>query len=67
MEVTKTKAQPAQQVQAAKKSDEVQQAQRRETLVQAQRVQEQKAAENEPRPNVNGQGQTIGTRLSVTA
>jgi regulator of protease activity HflC (stomatin/prohibitin superfamily) len=67
MDVTKTKAQPAQQVQAPKKSEEVQQAKRQEAQVQAQRAQEQKAAENKPRPNVNGQGQTIGTRLSVTA
>lgn len=67
MEVTKAKAQPTQQVQASKKADEVQQANRREAQVQAQRAQEQKATENKPRPNVNGQGQTIGTRLSVTA
>lgn len=67
MDVTKAKAQPVQQLQAPKRSEQVQQTQRRDEQVQAKRVETQRAAENKPRPNVNGQGQTIGTRLSVTA
>ncbi|MEY4735907.1 MAG: hypothetical protein RL302_226 [Pseudomonadota bacterium] len=58
MDVTKAKAQPVQQVQAAKRPEQTQ---------QIQHAQAQKPAESKPRPNVNGQGQTIGTRLSVTA
>ena len=64
MDVTKAKAQPVQQVQAPKRSEQVQQ---RDAQVQAKRVETQRAAENKPRPTVNGQGHTIGTRLSVTA
>lgn len=67
MDVTKAKAQPVQQVQAPKRSEQVQQAEKHNAQVQTQRVEAQRAAENKPRPNVNGQGQTIGTRLSVTA
>jgi hypothetical protein len=67
MDVSKTKPQQVQQVQATKRAEQVQQTQRREAQVQSEQAQAQKAAENKPRPNVNGQGQTIGTRLSVTA
>ena len=67
MEVNKATPQPTQQVQSTKRAEQVQQVQRREEQVQSQQAQAQKAAENQPRPNVNGQGQTIGTRLSVTA
>jgi hypothetical protein len=67
MDVTKAKAQPAQQVQAPKRSEQVQQTQQRDAQVQAKRVETQRAVETKPRPNLNGQGQTIGTRLSVTA
>ncbi|HOF53062.1 MAG TPA: hypothetical protein PLL83_04585 [Rhodoferax sp.] len=67
MDVSKAKPQQVQQVQATKRAEQVQQTQRREAQVQAEQAQTQKAAENKPRPNVNGQGQTIGTRLNVTA
>jgi len=67
MEVNKAKPQQAQQVQSTKRAEQMQQVQRREEQMQSQQAQAQKAAENKPRPNVNGQGQTIGTRLSVTA
>lgn len=64
MEVSTAKLQ---QVQDTKRTEQVQQTQKRQAQVQAQQAQVQKAAEDKPRPNVNGQGQTIGTRLSVTA
>jgi hypothetical protein len=69
MDVSKAKPQQVQQLQAAKRTEQVQVAQRREAQARAQseQAQAQKTAENKPRPNVNGQGQTIGTRLSVTA
>jgi hypothetical protein len=54
-------------VQATQRGEQVQQTQKRQEQVQAQQATAQKATENKPRPNVNGQGQTIGTRLSVTA
>jgi hypothetical protein len=57
MDVSKAKPQQVQQVQSTKRTGQV----------EAQQAQAQKATENKPRPNVNGQGQTIGTRLSVTA
>jgi hypothetical protein len=67
MEVSKAKPQATQQVQATQRAEQVQQTQKRQEQVQAQQATAQKATENKPRPNVNGQGQTIGTRLSVTA
>jgi hypothetical protein len=67
MDVSKATPQQVQQVQSTKRAEQVQQAQRREEQLQAQQAQAQKVAEDKPRPNVNGQGQTIGTRLSVTA
>ena len=70
MEVSKTKPQPAQQVQPAqapKRTEQVQQAEKQQKQLDAQQAQASKAVESKPRPNVNGQGQTIGTRLSVTA
>jgi len=67
MDVSKAKPQPVQQVQSTKRTEQVLQTQRHEEQVHAQQAQAQKAAENKPRPHVNSQGQTIGTRLSVTA
>lgn len=67
MEVNKAKTQQIQQVQSTQRTEQMQQVQRREEQVQSQQAQTQKVAESQPRPNVNGQGQMIGTRLSVTA
>jgi hypothetical protein len=67
MDVSKAKPQQVQQLQAAKRTEQVQVAQRREARAQSEQTQAPKTVENKPRPNVNGQGQTIGTRLSVTA
>jgi hypothetical protein len=65
MEVSKAKPQQVQQIQATKRAEEVKQTQQRQT--QAKAAESKPVQEAKPRPNVNGQGQTIGTRLSVTA
>ncbi len=71
MEVSKAKpqlqAQTSQPVQAPKRAEQVQQAQKHQEQLHTQQAQTSRAVENKPRPTVNGQGQTIGTRLSVTA
>jgi hypothetical protein len=66
MVVSKSQSQqPVQQVQSTKRADEARLAQQR---AEQRKVAESKSAqEPKPGPTVNGQGQTIGTRLSVTA
>jgi hypothetical protein len=66
MEVSKSQSQqPVQQVQSTKRADEARLAQQR---AEQKKVAESKPPqESRPGPTVNGQGQTIGTRLSVTA
>lgn len=57
-------APPVQATQAPKKTEQV----RKEAAPQENPdAKAAKAAAEKPRPNVNGQGQVIGTRLSVTA
>jgi len=59
--------QKAQQVQQTRRVEQTQRNEARQEQVQASKQQTERVAENKPRPNVNGQGQTVGTRLSVTA
>lgn len=65
MDVTRTKVQQPEQAQAAKRADNIQ----REAVRQAAatELKPPKAQEAEKKPVVNGQGQTIGTRLNVSA
>ncbi|MFM2251961.1 MAG: hypothetical protein RJB68_298 [Pseudomonadota bacterium] len=65
MEVTRTKVQQPEQTQAAKRAENIQ----REAVRQAAstELKPPKAQEAEKKPVVNGQGQTIGTRLNVSA
>jgi hypothetical protein len=64
-------SQPAQAVKQTQRTEETRRTQERRTeerQTQAQAAQAKKASTYEkPKPTVNGQGQTIGTRLSVTA
>lgn len=65
MEVTRTKVQQPEQTQATKRAENIQ----REAVRQAAatELKPPKAQEAEKKPVVNGQGQTIGTRLNVSA
>ena len=65
MEVTRTKVQQPEQTQASKRAENIQ----REAVRQAAvtELKPPKAQEAEKKPVVNGQGQTIGTRLNVSA
>jgi len=65
MEVTRTKVQQPEQTQASKRAENIQ----RESVRQAAatELKPPKAQEAEKKPVVNGQGQTIGTRLNVSA
>ena len=65
MEVTRTKVQQPEQTQATKRAENIQ----REAVRQAAatELKPPKAQEAENKPVVNGQGQTIGTRLNVSA
>lgn len=65
MEVTRTKVQQPEQTQASKRAENIQ----REAVRQAAatELKAPKAQEAEKKPVVNGQGQTIGTRLNVSA
>lgn len=72
MDATKVKSQPpVNSLTSAARPQAVQQkqeAQKRTAENQAtQQVQTRKAHTEQPRPNVNGEGKMIGTRLSVTA
>lgn len=65
MEISRTKVQQPEQVQAAKRTETI----RRETLREAA-AQETKPAESNPTERksvLNGQGQVIGSRLNVSA
>lgn len=65
MEISRTKVQQPEQVQASKRTEAIQR-----EAVQKQAELEQKPAQAqqaERKPVVNGQGQTIGTRLNVSA
>ena len=65
MEVTRTKVQQPEQTQASKRAENIQ----REAVRQAAATElnPPQAQEAEKKPVVNGQGQTIGTRLNVSA
>lgn len=65
MEVTRTKVQQPEQTQASKRAENIQ----REAVRQAAatELKPPKDQEAEKKPVVNGQGQTIGTRLNVSA
>ena len=65
MEVTRTKVQQPEQTQASKRAENIQ----REAVRQAAatELKPPEAQEAEKKPVVNGQGQTIGTRLNVSA
>ena len=65
MEVTRTKVQQPEQTQASKRAENIQ----REAVRQAAatELKPPKTQEAEKKPVVNGQGQTIGTRLNVSA
>lgn len=65
MEVSRTKVQQPEQTQASKRAENIQ----REAVRQAAatELKPPKAQEAEKKPVVNGQGQTIGTRLNVSA
>lgn len=66
MDAVKVQSSPSlQAAQAAKKVEPVRNSP--EARAQTPEMQAEKAARENPRPNVNGQGQVIGTRLSVTA
>ena len=65
MEVSRTAAQRQEQVQAAQRTDENRQANQRQAASQAQASSD--AKKSEAKPVVNGQGQTIGTLLNVSA
>ena len=71
MDASKVKnAPPAQAVAQTKRTDEARQTQERQNLerqTKAQANEVKKSPYDNPKPTVNGQGQTIGTRLSVTA
>ncbi len=72
MEVKQARSQPVQPVQQTRRPEQVEKSDTRGDSARAERLQAQKqqelrAQENKPRPNVNGQGQTIGTRLSEKA
>jgi hypothetical protein len=59
-------SQPSPATLKARRNEEAQLAQLRKDRVQ-EREQIQKNVEDKPKPTTNGQGQTIGTRLNVTA
>ena len=65
MEVSRTAAQRQEQVQATQRVDEARQANQHQAASKAQASSD--AKKSEPLPVVNGQGQTIGTRLNVSA
>jgi hypothetical protein len=65
MEISRTPVQQPEPVQAAKRVETRQREAVRETATQEQKP--PKAQETERKPVVNGQGQTIGTRLNVSA
>jgi len=66
MDAVKVQSSPSvQPAQAPKKVEHVRNSP--EQRAQSPDVQAEKAARENPRPNVNGQGQVTGTRLSVTA
>jgi hypothetical protein len=64
MEISAVKTPPVQQTQSLKRAEEAKQAQSEAAQSKAQEV---KKPEEPPKPVVNGQGQTIGGRLNVTA
>jgi hypothetical protein len=66
MEISRTKAQQPEQVQAAKRTEAIQREVIRKTADTEQQS-AQKAQETEPKPVINGQGQRIGSRLNVSA
>jgi hypothetical protein len=58
-------SQRAQTVEQTKRTDEARQA--RQQQAKAEQAESKKSPYENPKPTTNGQGQTIGTRLSVTA
>jgi hypothetical protein len=67
VDATKVKSQPpVNSLTSTARADATQQAKKRADQ-QTQAPEVKKAAEPQPRPNVNGEGKMIGTRLSVTA
>lgn len=58
--------QPAQSVEQTKRTDEARQARQQQAKAD-QAAEPKKSPYDEPKPTTNAQGQTIGTRLSVTA
>lgn len=72
MDATKVKSQPpTNSLTNTARTQATQQAQKRtaenQHAQQAQQTTAKKSEPQQPRPNVNGQGKMIGTRLSVTA
>jgi hypothetical protein len=65
MDISSVKTPPVQQTQSLKRAEEAKQVQSEATQAKAQEV--KKPPEEPPKPVVNGQGQTIGGRLNVTA
>lgn len=66
MEVSSTSKPPVQQAPPPKRVDPTQEAQQRKAEA-PKPAEPPKQAEAKPRPVVNTQGQTIGTKLNVTA
>lgn len=59
-------SQPSPATLKARRNEEAQLTQLRKDRVE-ERVQAEKNLQDQPKPTTNGQGQTIGTRLNVTA
>lgn len=65
MEISAVKTPPVQQTQSNKRAEETRLAQTEAAQAKAQEV--KKVSDEQAKPVINGQGQSIGGRLNVTA
>ena len=65
MDISSVNTPPVQQTQSLKRAEEAKQVQSEAAQTKAQEV--KKVSDEQAKPVINGQGQTIGGRLNVTA